>query len=227
MGFWGPSARGASGPVPVSAGKKPYWPKAWRDELQSERTRFCEGSRRNGYAQSGNPPAETGSLSLEGSSMRRRNGYGLLFPASQKRVRPHFSQRALPKRWNLYPFLRLRAQKRVRQSLRAPHSIAASQKRVRFAGGVRPFDSAGIRTDRRVHTPRVSGIMRIPRAGQALGGRVFHHSIRMNSISTGGPSGAGNLLRVASPRGGGASGESGFVRGRPAMTLHNKRRQPA
>ena len=77
-----------------------------------------------------------------------------------------------------------------------------------------------------MHTPGVSGIMRIPRAGLALGRRVFHHSIRMNSISTAPPWGAGILLRVASPHGGRASGEPGAGRRRPAMTLHNKRRQP-
>ena len=77
-----------------------------------------------------------------------------------------------------------------------------------------------------VHAHGVSGMMRIPRAGLALAWRIFHHSIRMNRISTVPPGGAGILLRVASPHGGRASGEWSAVQRQPAMTLHNKRRQP-
>ena len=58
------------------------------------------------------------------------------------------------------------------------------------------------------------------------GRRVLHHPIRMNSIWTAPPRGAGILLRVASPHGGRALGEPRAGQRRPTMTLHNKRRQP-
>jgi len=80
----------------------------------------------------------------------------------------------------------------------------------------------------RVHTPCVSGIMRILRTGGLAFGRgVFHDSIRMNSLLIGLPTGANIGLSVTLPRGGRASGEAGPAQGQPAATLHHKRRQPA
>lgn len=143
----------------------------------------------------------------------------------QKRVRRRFVILHSRLSGNVYPFLRTHAQKWVRQSLRRPRCFKLSQKRVRLLERRRPPLAQAARVTEGVHAHGVSGMMRIPRA-LALGWRVFHHSIRMNRISTVPPAGAGILLRVASPHGGRASGERGAGQRQPAMTLHNKRRQP-
>lgn len=157
----------------------------------------------------------------------RRNGYGFALHGPQKRVRICVVV-AHAVLWRCtYPFLRSHAQKWVRQSLRTPRGIWFSQKRVRFME-----DSGSLRRRRGESCPVGAHVMRFghhahpARWPGPYGRRVLHHPIRMNSIWTAPPRGAGILLRVASPHGGRALGEPRAGQRRPTMTLHNKRRQP-
>lgn len=157
----------------------------------------------------------------------RRNGYGTSFSGSQKRVRLcSFSRASISARGRTC-FCGNKRRNRYGDRPRCPVASGFRRNGYVFFHEVRPCAAKAMDLAGWMHRHRVSGIMRIPRAGPALGWPSrFHHSIRMNSISTAPPWGAGILLRVASPHGGRASGEPSAGRRRPAMTLHNKRRQP-
>lgn len=113
----------------------------------------------------------------------RRNGYGFVFQwlaesGTPRIVIPPHSFVEICTR-----FCERGAQKWVRLRARRPRAIWLSQKRVRSVGGWGDgfFAASRRRPVGRVHTSGVSGIMRIPRAGPALGWPSrFHHSIHMN-----------------------------------------------
>lgn len=195
--------------------------------MQIRRTRFCGGSRRNGYSQPRGFFRRNGfALGRALGATTRRNGYGLVLQglAETGTLLPVITRALFGTSCTRF----CGVLRRNGYARRHAGRVASGFRRNGYGLLVESCPALpgryGLPGD--VHTPGVSGIMRIPRAGVALGRRVFHHSIRMNSISTAPLEGAGILLRVASPRGRRASGEPGAGRRRPAMTLHNKRRQP-
>jgi hypothetical protein len=171
--------------------------------------------RRNGFA-----------LGHGRNAIARRNGYGPPLHGSAETGTPSLCHPAFADIRKCVP-----VSAKARAEMGTPIAAQAASFQVFAETGTAAREASTSRgpggaLPRGVHAHGVSGMMRIPRAGLALGWRVFHHSIRMNRISTVPPAGAGILLRVASPHGGRASGERSAGQRQPAMTLHNKRRQP-